>query len=173
MWIYVNLFVVDNGNTHNNTDNSVNDTNVNNTVKILFFQEKKCNPEHALRRMQTFDTIVPIATEHYWYYYDREILAKRNASITMTLASFAMFFTHMENRWVELMRVAIDDAGGGEDLVDGFHRFCDEFEVRYSHALARYTDLVDHEHNYAWLCLLYANTLRQGAFLTNITKNLL
>ena len=148
MWIYCNLFVKNGG------------------VKVQLFKDKKCDPKHALRRIQTFDTILPIAPDPYWLFYDREISAKRAAAITMSLPSFAIFFTHMESRWMDLIRIAIEEAGGSHETVKGFVNFCDAFEERFTRSLARYTDLDTHEYDYAWLCLLYANQLQPEAFLT-------
>jgi len=148
MWIYCNLFFTDKG------------------VKIQLFRDETYDENHALRRKQTFDTIIPIALDPYWHYYDREITAKRNASITMSLPSFAMFFIRTENRWLELMRKAIEDAGGSDETVVGLERFCDDFENRYDNCIVRYTDLEPHEHDYAWLCLLHANHLQPEMLLT-------
>jgi len=158
MWIYCNLFV-----TNDSSD-------ARKVIKLQFFKDKEYNPKHALRRVQTFDTIIPIAPDPYWLFYDREISARRKASHSMSLPSFAMFFIHMESRWLELMRSAIEEAGGSEETVVGFTRFCDAFDERYSRSIARYTDLDPDEHDYAWLCLLYANHIQPEAFLT---KNLL
>lgn len=152
MWIYCNLFV----------------TSDKKQVKINFFKDKtSCAvPTHALRRVQTFDTIIPFAPDPYWLFYDREISANRSARRSMSLSSFAMFFVHMENRWLELMRRAVEEADGNEETVVGFKRFCDSFEDRFSRSLARYTDLETHEYDYAWLCLLHANQLQPQALLT-------
>ena len=154
MWIYCNLFV-----TNDSTDSRK-------VIKLQFFKDKAYSSKHALRRVQTFDTIIPIAPDPYWLFYDREISAKRKASHSMSLPSFATFFIHMESRWLDLMRLAIEEAGGNEETVMGFNRFCDAFEDRYSRAIARYTDLGPNEHDYAWLCLLYANQIQPEALLT-------
>lgn len=141
-------------------------TNGDKRVKLQLFKDKTYNAEHALRRVQTFDTILPFAPDPYWLLYDREILARRVAQRSMSLSMFVMFFVHMENRWLELMRMAVEERVGDEETVVGFTRFCDSFDERFSRSLARYTDLDTHEYDYAWLCLIYANQLQPTVFLT-------
>lgn len=148
MWIYCNLFVT------------------KDVTKLQLFPDKSFNPEHALRRPQTFKTIPSAPEDPYWMLYDREIDARRKALQSMSLASFAMFFLHMESRWFALMRRAIEENGGNEETVEGFVHFCDAFESRYSECLARYTDLDHHEHDYAWVCILHANCFKPEALLT-------
>lgn len=159
MWIYCNLFVT------RADDRS--------GVKLQLFQEKAYTSDHALRRTQPLyknkerDAGDTDDTNPYWLLYDCEVDARRRLARSMTLPSFATLFVHMENRWLEMMRLAIHETGGEQKIVDGFTRFCDSFEERYTGCIKRYTDLDIHEHDYAWLCLLYINRLQPSAFLTN------